>query len=541
MSKTEVKFEQEHMQRVDQYANKIEKLFVSAVQKASMLGASISNIDFNKPFSFSDYPQTRAGIGKIVNDLFSSSISVISGAVKEEWLEACNKNDGLVEEMAQKVKLSTDQLETYQSRNLEALSAFQKRKENGLSLSDNVWRYTNQFKGDIEMGLDLGLGEGKSAAELSRDIRNYLQEPDKLFRRVRNKRGDLVLSEMAKRYSPGEGAYRSSYKNALRLARTEINMAYRSSDYESNQNLDFVVGQEIKRSNHVFACPVCESLKGKYPKWFKFTGWHPQCRCFSVSILATLEEFTAMQMKMLRGDDNAVLKSRNEVKDIPNSFTNWVKENEDRIRGAKGLPYFLQDNSNTIPEIYVSISKRYAVPFTNKSKRIAEKLGISVTDTSIKSDVRILEKAKNDYNGYVGEVKDIIRNTFVLRSNNQMNEVVDEIGRSFEIVRIKKQLAKVDPLGYSGVIINVKTSASTFGEIQLNTAQVLYAKHTNAAKIIGQETYDAIHNGSGLESGLGHKFYEEYRVLNNRDDRQRMRDIEKRSKEYYAKIKAVKL
>lgn len=348
MSKTEVQLEQEHMSRVDQYASRIERLYMSAVQKASMLGASISNIDSDKPFSFSDYPQTRAGIGKIVNDLFSSSISVISVAVKEEWLEACNKNDGLVEEMAQKVKLSIEQLKAYQSRNLEALSAFQKHKENGLSLSDNVWRYTNQFKGDIEMGLDLGLGEGKSAAELSRDIRIYLQEPEKLFRRVRNKRGDLVLSEMAKKYSPGEGAYRSSYKNAMRLARTEINMAYRSSDYESNQNLDFVVGQEIKRSNHVFACPVCESLKGKYPKWFKFTGWHPQCRCFSVSILATPEEFTAMQMKMLKGDDNVVFKSSNEVKDIPDNFKNWVKENEDRIKRAKNLPYFLRDNFNKV-------------------------------------------------------------------------------------------------------------------------------------------------------------------------------------------------
>ena len=54
-------------------------------------------------------------------------------------------------------------------------------------------------------------------------------------------------------------------------------MAYRTADYEQRQKLDFVLGIEVRRSNHVFACPLCDSLQGKYPKTFKFVGWHPQC------------------------------------------------------------------------------------------------------------------------------------------------------------------------------------------------------------------------------------------------------------------------
>jgi len=44
----------------------------------------------------------------------------------------------------------------------------------GFNLSDKVWNYAQQFKGDIELGLDLGLSEGKSAADLSQNLREYL-------------------------------------------------------------------------------------------------------------------------------------------------------------------------------------------------------------------------------------------------------------------------------------------------------------------------------------------------------------------------------
>jgi len=37
-----------------------------------------------------------------------------------------------------------------------------------------VWNYAQQFKSDIEIGLDLGLAEGKSVADLSQDLREYL-------------------------------------------------------------------------------------------------------------------------------------------------------------------------------------------------------------------------------------------------------------------------------------------------------------------------------------------------------------------------------
>ena len=95
-----------------------------------------------------------------------------------------------------------------------------------------------------------------------------------------------------KDYHPGQGVYRSSYKNALRLAATETNKAFRTADYERWQNMDFVTGIEVERSpsNHGL-CPVCDAKAGQYSKDFKFTGWHPFCICISTPIMMEHEEF----------------------------------------------------------------------------------------------------------------------------------------------------------------------------------------------------------------------------------------------------------
>ena len=113
-----------------------------------------------------------------------------------------------------------------------------------MNLSERVWNLTEQFKEELEMGLDLGLRDGISAVEMSRTLRAYLRNPDALFRRVRDEHGVLHLSERAKAYHPGRGVYRSAYKNARRLTSTEVNITYRTADHLRMQELDFVVGGE---------------------------------------------------------------------------------------------------------------------------------------------------------------------------------------------------------------------------------------------------------------------------------------------------------
>ena len=172
---------------------------------------------------------------------------------------------------------------------------------------------------------------------------------------------------------PGRGVYRSSYMNARRLAATETNIAYRTADHLRWQKMDFVVGIEIVLSdNHTIRLQpgektsdlpgqmradgtpkanavrtltdICDTLAGRYPKGFKFTGWHPHCRCRAVTILKTEEEMPRDTKRILDGRQPSA-DSANAVTDTPEAFKNWVENNRDRIANGHSLPYFIRDNA----------------------------------------------------------------------------------------------------------------------------------------------------------------------------------------------------
>ena len=343
MAKSEKTYQYEHLLRANQYSGRLTRIYDSYVEELTKLVAGLK-IDPDKPFSFSDYPQTKERLNKTLSKIADEVKINIDLATREEWEESNLKNDELVDYLFAKTGISREQIEQFYNRNLEALEAFQSRKEGGLGLSDRVWKITEQYKGEVELGIDVALGEGRSAAQLSRDVRQYLKDPDNLFRRVRNKRGQLVLSKRAAAFHPGQGVYRSSYKNAMRLARTEVNMAYREADSARWNELPFVVGFEIKLSHKHPEPDICNDLAGKYPKTFKFVGWHPHCFCYCTSILASDEEINKLQQTILNGGDISRFRSKNEVTDVPGGFKEWVINNADRATGWKSTPYFIRDN-----------------------------------------------------------------------------------------------------------------------------------------------------------------------------------------------------
>jgi hypothetical protein len=412
----------QHNNRVELIARNVNQLYLNTIRDITRL-AEIYNIDISKPFVFSEYPEINRQVDKLISNLSAGIKGTIDYGTKNEWIAACKKNDFLIESLAKSTGLKPERIAGYSNRNIEALQSFQTRKIGGLNLSEKVWKYANQFKGDIELGIDIGIGDGRSAAELSRDLRSYLQEPQKLFRRVADKHGVLRLSQNAKKYSPDTGVYRSSYKNAMRLTRTEVNMAYRTSDYERIQELDFVVGIEIRRSNHIFACPVCEALKGKYPKTFKFTGWHPQCRCHQISILATNEEFMNQQKALLDGNE-IELKSKNEVSDVPDNFKQWIKDNQERIDNAKSKPFFINDNpkfTNAVEKQKQRLLADETIADLKKQIGVDAKYSFDEIESKIELDKLItrdnVQRSGLTYQGYIGEIQGF----------NELPKVVDSI------------------------------------------------------------------------------------------------------------------
>ena len=342
-------FDNAHYRTTEQYARAVDALFDVATKEISQAAAR-GKIDPDKPFSFDDYPKIKGVMQDVTIQLADRLTTTIETGSKKQWLFACKKNDGFIASIFNTSKLSKARLNKMQDRNLDALQAFQGRKVEGLNLSERVWKYVGQYREQMETALDAGLGEGRSAQQLARDVKQNLKNPNRLFRRVRDKRGNLVLSKAARAFHPGRGVYRSSVKNAQRLTRSEINMAYRESDWQRWQSLDFVVGYEIVRSNHepLCDCDICARLIGRYPKTFKFVGWHPQCMCYAIPILMDEETFDENELgdlkAALRGTTYKHKQAANTVADVPDSFKAWVKDHIEAQKGWSSTPYFIRDN-----------------------------------------------------------------------------------------------------------------------------------------------------------------------------------------------------
>ncbi|TXD47355.1 hypothetical protein [Polaribacter sp. IC073] len=298
-------------------------LYDKIVNEIGLFAASI--VLTKDVFKFSSFPALQKRVDSILRKHAFSVETIIDKNVANHWELSQTKNDVFEKKANKRYKQKYNPIAT---RNAEGLKAFRNRKNR--KLSDKVWKNTMQLRTELEMAIDTAIKTGKPANQLATEIKKYLNEPDKLFRRYKDNNGLLQLSKNAKAYKPGQGVYRSSFKNAQRLARTEINMAYRLSDIDRWSKMKFVVGYEIKRSNNPFPCDICEMMKGSYPKNFVWSGNHPNCRCYLVPIMQSEDDFF--------NDKKAG------STDINPKFTKWIKENRTKIANAKSVPYFIKDN-----------------------------------------------------------------------------------------------------------------------------------------------------------------------------------------------------
>lgn len=367
----------ELFKRTEGYAANVREIYRVYMNRLINLVKGVE-LEEGKPFSFSGYGYGDEATA-IFREMYSSLYQEIRKDVENEWILSNNNNDDLVKSIFGESSIKSNLFARFFKRNKEAMDAFFARKagKEGLSLSQKVWRYTGQFREELENCLDLAIGEGTGANKLASKIQTYLQDPDRFYRRFRVKAGEdengntiygrqwkrrvydkesqsyKWIDDNPKKFHPGRGVYRSSYRNAQRLARTETNIAYRTADFERWEQLDFIIGYEIKVSKNHPHYDICDELAGKYPKTFKWTGWHPNCRCFMIPVLAGGDEIAEMIERIMAGEDREI-SQKQEIKEFPGSFSRWIRENEDRINEAKTkdtLPYFIKDNQNAIKKI----------------------------------------------------------------------------------------------------------------------------------------------------------------------------------------------
>ena len=335
-------YDDKHRKHLMAYLQQVEQLFYQLVGTAVFIAlkTDYKELIASTLFAFAATKKGKAFDKELAN--FSNQLDqIIKDGITKEWAFANLKQDNLLREGLTKYK------------NLEALESFKVRKIKDFTVSDRVWDIAKKAQTELELALSVSLEEGKSAAQLSREVRNLLNNPTALFRRVRDQYGNLVLSKNAQNYHPGQGVYRSAYKNALRLTSNEINVAYKSADWLRIQQNPDIVGFEVRLSPQHKVYDMCDELKGKYPKTFHFHGWHVGCKCHIITLLKTDEEI----IKELKADETLPPESSsNYVAEVPNNYKQWVADNKDRFKNWKTKPYFIEENSKVAGTTIIAAS-----------------------------------------------------------------------------------------------------------------------------------------------------------------------------------------
>lgn len=340
-----------------EYNRRLGMLYGSYVRKLLALGYSEDVLESDALFNFDKFPLLKARLEEIFNDYFQNSMLCYkSGMTSGVSLAYAHDNDAI----GQFSVLTDKALETARKTAAATFIANRLNSKIGLNLAQSVWNYCQQTKAEFEMAMSNviadGLEKGESAEEVGRRIRQYMNNPDMMYRRyhtvkvLKNGQKKDIVTWRRKRIIDGRvrfveeplehvglGVYRSARKNALRVARTEINAAYHTARNDRWANEPFVIGQHIHVSpqhDPEKCADICDDLEGYYPKGFMWNGWHANCMCTSDPVMISGEEREQFYKRLFKGEDMTNYVSPNRVKDVPDQYKRYIEDNADKIVDA---------------------------------------------------------------------------------------------------------------------------------------------------------------------------------------------------------------
>lgn len=426
------------------YNKRLGRLYSDYVKKLTSLGYGENVLEDDALFNFDNFPQLKARLNDIFNDYYQNSLLCYKSGITDGVALAYNHDEmviggySVLTDKAIRVARDTAAV-TFISNRL--------KTKNGLNLAQIVWNYCQQTKSEFEMAMSNtiadGIKEGSSAEEIGKSIRKYLNDPDMMYRRYhtikvqKNGKKKDVVTWRRRRIIDGKvrfveeplekvgmGVYRSARKNALRVARTEINVAYHKARNERWQNEPFVIGQYIHVSPQHNIDDICNDLEGRYPKDFDWSSWHSNCMCTSDPITIQGEEKKEFYKRLMAGEDMSNYVGRFAVKDVPDYYKQYIKDHSEAIIKSykKGnLAWHLQDN------------KKYWVNLLSAAER--KEIGLK----PISSKELILAKAKERHALRTKEQIDKIQSRWDKHRRDYYNGLVHNLLGSKSVTDIKSQ------------------------------------------------------------------------------------------------------
>lgn len=426
------------------YNKRLGRLYSDYVKKLTSLGYGEDVLEDDVLFNFDNFPQLKARLNDIFNDYYQNSLLCYKSGITDGVALAYNHDEmviggySVLTDKAIRVARDTAAA-TFISNRL--------KTKNGLNLAQIIWNYCQQTKSEFEMAMSDtiadGIKKGSSAEEVGKSIRKYLNDPDMMYRRYhtikvqKNGKKKDVVTWRRRRIIDGKvrfieeplekvgmGVYRSARKNALRVARTEINAAYHKARNERWQNEPFVIGQYIHVSPQHNIDDICNDLEGRYPKDYVWISWHPQCICTSDPITIQGDEKKEFYKRLMAGEDMSNYVSPFAVLTMPEKYNQYIKDNSEAIvkAGMRGkLAWHLQDNTKYWAHLLSPLDRK--------------KLGLK----AVSSKELILAKAKERHALRTKEQIDKIQSRWDKNRRDYYNGLVHNLLGSKSVTDIKSQ------------------------------------------------------------------------------------------------------
>ncbi len=426
------------------YNKRLGRLYSDYVKKLASLGYGEDVLEDDALFNFDNFPQLKARLNEIFNDYYQNSLLCYKSGITDGVALAYNHDEMVIGGYS---VLTDKAIRVARDTAAATFIANRLKTKNGLNLSQIIWNYCQQTKSEFEMAMSNtiadGIKKGSSAEEVGKSIRKYLNDPDMMYRRYhtikvqKNGKKKDVVTWRRRRIIDGKvrfieeplekvgmGVYRSARKNALRVARTEINSAYHKARNERWQNEPFVIGQYIHVSPQHNIDDICNDLEGRYPKDYVWISWHAQCICTSDPITIQGEEKKAFYKRLMAGEDMSNYVSPFAVLTMPEKYNQYIKDNSEAIvkAGMRGkLAWHLQDNT------------KYWAHLLSPSDR--KKLGLK----AVSSKELILAKAKERHALRTKEQIDKIQSRWDKHRRDYYNGLVHNLLGSKSVTDIKSQ------------------------------------------------------------------------------------------------------
>jgi hypothetical protein len=426
------------------YNKRLGRLYSDYVKKLTSLGYGEDVLEDDALFNFDNFPQLKARLNDIFNDYYQNSLLCYKSGITDGVALAYNHDEMVIGGYS---VLTDKAIRVARDTAAATFIVNRLKTKNGLNLAQTVWNYCQQTKSEFEMAMSNtiadGIKKGSSAEEVGKSIRKYLNDPDMMYRRYhtikvqKNGKKKDVVTWRRRRIIDGKvrfveeplekvgmGVYRSARKNALRVARTEINAAYHKARNERWQNEPFVIGQYIHVSPQHNIDDICNDLEGRYPKDYVWISWHPQCICTSDPITIQGDEKKEFYKRLMAGEDMSNYVSPFAVLTMPEKYNQYIKDNSEAIvkAGMRGkLAWHLQDNT------------KYWVHLLSPSDR--KKLGLK----AVSSKELILAKAKERHALRTKEQIDKIQSRWDKHRRDYYNGLVHNLLGSKSVTDIKSK------------------------------------------------------------------------------------------------------